>query len=143
MTKIVYNNCYGGFGISELGMLRYAEIKGIRLYPEKCKYGTVTYWVCPLEERTGILSESDFYKASLNDRQISSQRYNSLVINPTEISRTDPIFAQVVEELGNAASGPYAELKIQELTEGTKYRIDEYDGRESVVTRDEEEWSVA
>jgi len=29
MTKIVYNNCYGGFGLSEKAVLHYAKLKGI------------------------------------------------------------------------------------------------------------------
>jgi hypothetical protein len=29
MTKIVYNACYGGFGLSDEAMMRYCEIKGI------------------------------------------------------------------------------------------------------------------
>jgi hypothetical protein len=32
MTKIVYNACHGGFGLSEAAILRYAEIKGIKLW---------------------------------------------------------------------------------------------------------------
>ena len=33
MTKIVYNACHGGFGLSEVAIRPYAEIKGITLYP--------------------------------------------------------------------------------------------------------------
>jgi len=33
--KVVINTCYGGFGLSHEAMLRYAEIKGIKLYLEK------------------------------------------------------------------------------------------------------------
>ena len=45
----------------------------------------------------------------------------------------------VVEELGDAANGSCARLDIEEI-EGDRYRIDEYDGRESVVVPNEEEW---
>jgi len=34
-------------------------------------------------------------------------------------------------------------LQIRELPEGTLYRIDEYDGRETVMTQDEYTWRVA
>lgn len=57
--------------------------------------------------------------------------------------RDDPILVQVVEELGEAANGRFADIKIRELEPGTKYRIDEYDGYEAVVTIDDYEWSVA
>lgn len=29
MTKVVYNSCFGGFGLSKKALARYAEIKGI------------------------------------------------------------------------------------------------------------------
>ncbi len=30
--KVVINRCFGGFGLSHEGILKYAEIKGITLY---------------------------------------------------------------------------------------------------------------
>lgn len=34
MTKIVYNACFGGFGLSDEAMVRYAELKGWAYVPE-------------------------------------------------------------------------------------------------------------
>jgi hypothetical protein len=31
MTKIVINSCFGGFGLSDRGFMRYSEIKGINI----------------------------------------------------------------------------------------------------------------
>lgn len=56
------------------------------------------------------------------------------------VVRHDPVLVRVVEELGERASGPYATLQIVELPDGTEYRIDEYDGSESVETRDSYVW---
>jgi hypothetical protein len=97
MTKIVYNACYGGFGLSDEAMMRYCEIKGI---PEQTIYDG-------------------------------------------DIERTDPVLVQVVEELGDKANGDCAELCIAELSAGTLYRIDDYDGFEIVCTQDDYAWSVA
>jgi hypothetical protein len=36
-----------------------------------------------------------------------------------------------------------AALRIAELPAGTLYRIDEYDGSETVMTQDDYNWSVA
>ena len=94
VTKIVYNVCFGGFGISQAAWERYVELGG------KAESG----W---------------------------------------DIERTDPILVQVVEEMGKSASGSFADLHIADLPAGTKYRIDEYDGSESVMTIDDYEWSVA
>jgi hypothetical protein len=57
--------------------------------------------------------------------------------------RTDPVLVQVVEELGRAASGRFADLCIRELEPGTRYLLREYDGSEWIETEDEMEWSVA
>ena len=60
-----------------------------------------------------------------------------------ELERDDPILVQVVEELGELANGDFAELRIYNVTSGTKWRISEYDGNECVVTPDDYEWKVA
>ena len=60
-----------------------------------------------------------------------------------DIRRDDPILVQVVEELGDQADGLCASLAIAELPAGTKYRIDEYDGYESVMTPDDYKWYIA
>lgn len=94
MTKIVYNACFGGFGLSDEGMNRFKELGG----------KTNSRW---------------------------------------EIERTDPLLVQVVEELGDEVNTRFSNLQIIDLPEGTKYRIDEYDGNESVMTIDDYEWSTA
>ena len=98
MTKIVYNACYGGFGLSTEARERYIELAGL--------------------DRNQAFYDWD-------------------------LDRTDPILVQIIEELGERASGRFAELYIRELPEGTRYRIDEYDGLESVMTQDDYDWSVA
>lgn len=59
------------------------------------------------------------------------------------LSRTDPVLIQVIEELGKAADGRRANLVIVELPPGTEYRIEEYDGLESVETKDSYVWEIA
>jgi hypothetical protein len=94
MTKIVYNACFGGFGLSDKAVERYRELTG----------------------------------------QVAD-RWN--------INRADPALAQVVEELGDEANTRFSDLQIADVPAGTKYRIDEYDGNESVMTIDDYEWSIA
>ena len=113
MTKIVYNGCYGGFGLSHEAIMRYAEIKGITLKIKKEKYGTTFY------------DENGNYFSSF------------------EFERNDPALVQVVEELGDKANGQSARLLIEEVPVGTMYRIDEYDGSESVMTMDTYQWKMA
>jgi|ERR1035437_3180070 hypothetical protein len=121
MTKVVYNNCFGGFGLSHEACMLYAELKGITVYPETRTFGN-TYWLNPPETR-------------------DEEKYE--VLDFSEVDRTDPILVQVVEQLGKAANGDYSELIIKKLKEGTYYRIDEYDGNESVRTIDDYDWKKA
>lgn len=145
MAKIAYNACYGGFSLSHEAHLRYAEIKGIRLYPEKGKFNSWTYWTVPPEQRDGILSDEAFMReADFEERKASNEIYAAKTLADLRgASRHDPVLIQVIEEMGDAANGAYAELTIYEMASGTLYRIDEYDGMESVKTEDTYEWSVA
>lgn len=140
MTKIVINACYGGFGLSHEAVMRYAEIKGITLYADRDgKFGITHYYLCPIEEYNQILTEE-------RDKPVAPGRFarsSKLFFSDRDIDRTDPALVQVVEELGDAAGDQYAELRIEEVPAGALYRIDEYDGRESVMTHDDYDWKVA
>ena len=52
-------------------------------------------------------------------------------------------YAAVIEELGSEADGLYANLQITTVPKGTRYRIDEYDGIESVIELEDYEWTTA
>lgn len=59
-----------------------------------------------------------------------------------KMARHDSLLIQVIEELGAAANGPHADIGLIDLPSGTQYRIDEYDGWESVETPDSYEWTI-
>jgi hypothetical protein len=142
MAKIVYNACYGGFGLSEPAVRRYCELKGIGFFPDSKSIFT-TFWTVPEAERTGILDSEEFRAASIEQRQASNARYRELTVDCGRIPRHDAALVQVVEELGDAANGFCAKLRIEDLPDGSLYRIDEYDGNESVMTNGDYEWTVA
>lgn len=50
-----------------------------------------------------------------------------------DIGRADPILIQVIEEMGDAAGGSYAQLKIVEIPDNVDWEIEEYDGKEWVA----------
>lgn len=131
--KVVINDCFGGFGLSDAAMHRYAELKGVTLYPEVDeKFGYTTFWTVPENERTGILSTEQFHAASMEDRKASNERHSSMRIYDRDIPRDDPDLVRVVEELEGAASGRFAELKVVEIPDGISWEIDDYDGSESI-----------
>ena len=61
------------------------------------------------------------------------------------IKRTDPVLIQVVEELGKEANGFCSRLKIEEIPNGSYYRISEYDGWEEIILKEKEpyKWELA
>lgn len=99
MAKVVYNGDYGGFGLSDLAITLYAELKGIAV-------------------------PGDYFQTST-------------------IARHDRALVQAVEELGELADTKYSDLRIREVPDGARYRIDEYDGFESVILESEEKWETA
>lgn len=115
-TKIVYNGCHGGFGLSDDAICEYLRRTGRE-------------WV---EEPTGFSIVPIRFKVVDDDAW-----------NVRDIPRTDPVLVAIVEEWGERANGPHADLQIRELPKGTLYRIDEYDGWERVETRDDIDWSIA
>ena len=100
MAKVVYNADYGGFGLSDVAIARYAELKGL------------------------ILNTEEYFEKD-------------------SIPRHDSCLVQVVEELGKDVDTDYSDLRIREVPDGSRYRIHEYDGFESVILELEEEWCVA
>jgi hypothetical protein len=139
MTKIVYNACYGGFGLSHKAIMRYAEIKGITLYHDNKSEFFNHYYLCPPEEYERLRAED----AANPFGPESYARSNAMYFSPRDIQRTDPALVQVVEELGNKVNDRYSKLRIEEVPAGTLYRIDEYDGYETVNTQDNYDWKMA
>ena len=129
--KVVINACYGGFGLSEKAVMRYAELKGLTLYPERRPLYT-TYWLVPEGERE---DQTNFHAWSLEERRASNLRYAQQTLSEREIPRDDPALVQVVEELGAEASGRCADLEVVEIPDGVAWQIEEYDGYEHVAEK--------
>ena len=56
-----------------------------------------------------------------------------------DMPRHHPLLIRVIEELGKEASGDYSNLCISTI-DSPLYKIDEYDGSESVVTPECTRW---
>ena len=140
MTKIVYNTCHGGFSLSYDAVKAYAKRKGFEVYCGRhadIKNGLDSEYVeCSRDEAMKRVSFHSWFKSpDFNWDSHFSDR---------EISRTDPDLIAVLDELGSeGASGRCAKLAIEEVPAGVKYRIDEYDGAESVMKQDDYQWETA
>jgi hypothetical protein len=134
--KIVVNRCYGGFGLSHEAIMRYAEIKGIQLFPIREIRDLNRDWTKPAK----FLMIDD-------NKQIDNELLIHYVTKPLNgdgtykedsywshynIERDDLSLVKVVEEMGNAANGDCAKLEVVEIPDGIDWGIDEYDGIERV-----------
>ena len=115
MIKVVINVKYGGFGLSHEAIMRYGELKGLKIVTDGVRYDSLT----------GKPIYSSYYIDS-----VKNENYFSLY----DIEdRTDAALVQVVEELGELANGPHAQLKVVEIPDDVKWQIEEYDGSEWVA----------
>jgi hypothetical protein len=106
--KIVINDTYGGFGLSDAAIELYAEFAGLQLVSEVDRFGFTNY-----------------YRDSIHDDNYFCYR---------SIARDCVHLVAVVETLGSeAASGKYANLKVVEIPHGVQWHIEEYDGNEWIA----------
>jgi hypothetical protein len=142
--KVVYNNCFGGFGLSPKANRRIAELMGIEChyfkstYNKKMEYEPVIGDDRSMFRQPFTVSNFDelFHEAKKKDPMgkydVSNEVYKKYQFPDFRDDRTNPILVQVVEELGKEASGDCAKLEIEEIPDGANYVIEEYDGNESV-----------
>lgn len=143
--KIVINSCYGGFSLSPKGERRYLELKGLSSYFYKqskynFKNGTTEFIrIDHIDDVPDI-----FFYCTTYDQGKTLPDYPKDIFHSRDLKRSDPILVQVVEELGAESFGKCAELEIVDIDKGRWFKIDEYDGYESVQYRDiDDEWILA
>ena len=150
--KVVINKGYGGFGLSPKAVHRLAELQNRKCYFFVSRRGGDFHKQSPLlKEEAFALPKMSFFSAydipnpfetlpsqknwfdlSSEERIASNKEWDDHSLETRPKDRTDPLLIQVVEELGDEASGPCANLKIIEIPDGTEYEIDEYDGMETI-----------
>jgi hypothetical protein len=111
--RIVINTCFGGFNLSHQAAIRYLELAGIEYKLEPQPDRDTQNKLGPAIMINGL-----------------GWKYYSRTVN-----RDDPALVSVVNELGTAANGSFAELKVVTIPADVDWIIDEYDGCEWVSER--------
>lgn len=106
MQKIVINNDYGGFGLSDEAMRKYLSRK---------------------------FGKDGYYEEGPDNHGFFHFYVNGEYVFDSMIERDDSILIEVIEELGEKANGKYASLKIVEIPDDVDWYIAEYDGMEHVA----------
>lgn len=136
MRKIILNKCFGGFGLSKEGYELYAKKKGLKLisYNSKIENGKFIYRKTDKED---IFNH--YFTKDLGDNvEISDEDYEKYHLYLRGEAREDKTLIEVVEELGEKASGMCGELKVVEIPDNAHYVIDEYDGIETIYYSESE-----
>lgn len=132
--KVVVNRCYGGFSVSEAGIMLYAKLKGLTVYPEKDdRFSFTSYYIVPPEQREPEPSAEQWHAWSIEERIAHNKRGEGQEIGERDFERDDPLLVEVIETLGDAANGMCAKLEVVEIPADVDWRIEEYDGREWVA----------
>jgi len=146
MNKVVVNTCYGGYELSAKALAAIHALKhpGEPVYfyrkVEYTKAGTVYEKSSPDDKRTRYVLTEDFGDVYIESNNVYNRQGKSIYksrLKYEELPRHDKDLVKVVEELGAEASGPLASLVIEEI-DSDLYRIEEYDGSETVVTPKED-----
>lgn len=133
--NIVLNKCYGGFGLSYEGMMLYAKLKGIKLYPYTRKtnpdgsYPKKDEWVeykPPMKINLYIM----YFTKQVEDINTHKWEHGD-TLSDRDIERNDGCLVEVVKRLGKKANGECADLRIVEIPDDVEYEIEEYDGIET------------
>jgi len=92
----------------------------------------------------GIVYNADWGGFSLSDAAVVLYaRFKGIYpdeVDTYDVPRDDPKLVNVVCEMGKEASGSGSCLRIKWVPKGALYRIDEYDGQETVVLAENQKW---
>lgn len=115
--KVAINKCYGGFDLSDEAFERLIELGMTACKEGEEGFGDADIGIFGDTENTCILGKYFFSKFSRYDPEL----------------RANPLLIQVIEELGDKASGSYSKLSIVEIPDDVEFTIEEYDGFEHVA----------
>lgn len=143
--KIVVNKCYGGFSLSAKAVARIAELNGApcfffknlsfdKLVPatvdeidKDCHFSAYTVATLPESK------SSQWHSMTQEERIEENKKWGAITLPTRPENRTDPKLIQAVEELGDAANGACAKLRVIEIPDDIDCIIEEYGGIEHVA----------
>jgi hypothetical protein len=64
-----------------------------------------------------------------------NERSGTVVAYEDKIKRDDPILVEIVEQLGEAAYGDFAKLKVVEIPDDVQWTVEEYNGAEWIAEK--------
>lgn len=140
--KVVINNCYGvGFRLSNFAYKELLRRKGKACYFYEYKFNEGYYRIDNIEDTnkhlSNIVSIKDYGEFIEETEKFDTYHHDGDI-------RTDADLIAMIEEFGSEkCSSKYSRLTIKDVPSGSYYRINEYDGYESIEYRDKIDWLIA
>ncbi|BDH82553.1 hypothetical protein [Lactococcus lactis] len=140
--KIVLNKCFGGFSVSHEAKMMIFEKRGVEVFPYLSKFGDeeFIYEKLSKEKISGsgprdITRDVTYFQKdpgldSFSEDWGEEDKFDSIYLDFDD-DRGNKDLVEVVEELGEKASGKYSNLKVVEIPDGASYEISDYDGIET------------
>jgi len=120
VQKVVYNNCFGGWGLKE------EVIEWVRDNEQSLKE---QYSEEDVEELVDQTLSGEQYPDG------STSRLSRTYIHDTYLTRDNEVLVDIVSgntEYDGPVDGSHSELEVAEIPDGVSWTIDEYDGIETV-----------
>jgi hypothetical protein len=154
MMKIVINKCYGGFSLSRKAIEMMAKMQGRKCYffetdfdskdgryipakPQKEGSRDVFWTAFDIPNPDEVLHmNKQWHKMTDKERQDYNNLWGKHSFDDTEdMDRSDPMLIEIVEKLGEEASGGCADLRVIEIPDGIEWGIEERDGMEWIAEK--------
>lgn len=127
--KVVYNDCFGGYALSD------KAIDWLEEYGSKRTKEFIT------QKKIEANEKIKDYDPKVRVTANSTRKFYIMDAVRNFLERHDPDLVAVVEALGKEVYDTFSSLAIEEI-EGDMYNIEDYDGKETVVTPDDIGWTV-
>ena len=128
--EVVINTCYGGFDLSYEAVMRYAELKGIKLYAFGDDLENHTYVSYNGKGKKPFCLHYRTKPLTFKDEDISIGYFSA-----SDLKRDDKQLVEVIKELREKANGQCAKLEIIKIPTEVEYTIEEYDGIEHIAEK--------
>ena len=135
MKKIVINQCFGGFGLSDEACMLYAKLCGFELYSWIDNTSIKVYGSEKEAREKNAMLHYCTKPVKTEDEYDNLENSNDFYWSDHSIERDDVNLVKVVETLGKKASGRCAMLVVVNIPDDVEWEIIEFDGNEHVAEK--------
>lgn len=127
--KVVINDCFGGFGLSDMAIEMIMERKGFGCFRYKYDISNNKFVKCG-ESDKGLFSVVYYCTEDFGD--VVKELPDETRFEWCDIDRNDIDLIAVVQKLGRKADSGFSKLAIVKIPDDVEWEICDFDGWESI-----------